>query len=65
MKRKRILITGGYGFLGKNILHWIDFNLSNVEVSVISSIRSGTSNNDKFKCVKKLSVFLISCVCKI
>ncbi len=53
MMAKKILILGGYGFLGKNILHWIDNNLSNIEVSVLSSIRSASANNDKFKCVKE------------
>ncbi len=53
MKGNKILIIGGYGFLGKNILHWIDHNFSNFEISILSSIRSASSNNDKFKCVKE------------
>lgn len=52
MLKKKILLIGGYGFLGNNILNWIDENTKEVEVTVISSIRT-QANHLKFSCVKE------------
>jgi len=51
MLKRKILLIGGYGFLGSNILKWADNHLFDVDFTVISSIRS-FSNHEKFKCVK-------------
>lgn len=51
MIKKKVLIIGGYGFLGCNILTWIDKN-KNYDVSILSSLRSA-SNHYKFNCVKE------------
>lgn len=52
MLKKKILLIGGYGFLGSNILKWIDENTKDVGVTVISSIRT-LANHLKFSCVEE------------
>lgn len=51
MPNKKILLIGGYGFLGCNILKWADDNLLDIDFSVLSSIRT-IANHERFKCVK-------------
>ncbi|HTN20545.1 MAG TPA: NAD-dependent epimerase/dehydratase family protein [Pelobium sp.] len=52
MPNKKILLIGGYGFLGCNILKWADDNLVDIDFTVLSSIRTIT-NHEKFSCVKE------------
>ena len=51
MLNKKILLIGGYGFLGCNILKWADDNSEDIDFTVLSSIRS-LNNHEKFNCVK-------------
>lgn len=51
MLNKKILLIGGYGFLGCNILKWADDNSEDIDFTVLSSIRT-ISNHEKFNCVK-------------
>lgn len=52
MLNKKILIIGGYGFLGCNILKWADDNAVDLEFTIISSVRS-MGSHEKFACVKE------------
>jgi len=51
MESKSILLIGGYGFLGCNILHWIDANSLQYKVTVLGR-ENDFATNGKFKCVK-------------
>jgi UDP-glucose 4-epimerase len=50
MIKCKVLLIGGYGFLGSNVLKWIDDNNKNIDVVVLSSLKS-KSNHFNFKCV--------------
>ena len=51
MLKKRILLIGGHGFLGSNILSWIDSNLLPYDVSVLS--RRARTRATNFNCIKE------------
>jgi UDP-glucose 4-epimerase len=50
MTKPKVLLIGGYGFLGSNVLKWIDDNNKYIEVVVLSSLNS-KGNHFGFKCV--------------